>query len=159
MRIRAAGLGDLEQLIALERGIEAAPHWSEVVWRDALTVDPAGAGLARVVYVGEDERGLTGFVVGSCVGDVAELESIGVVETVQRGGVGLRLLRALIAWARDDRQANVLELEVRESNAVAGAFYRAAGFEEQGRRRGYYASPREDAVLLVLPLLQSGDAK
>lgn len=159
MRIRAAAPGDLQELVALERGIAAAPHWSETIWGDALAADESGGGLARVVYVAEDVPGLMGFVVGSCVGDVAELESIGVAEDVQRGGVGRQLLGALVAWARDERQARVLELEVRESNAVARAFYRSAGFEEQGRRRGYYASPREDAVLLVLPLLQSADAK
>ena len=159
MRVRAAELSDLERLIPLEQGIEAAPHWSEAVWRDALAMQDVAGGMARAVYVAEDERELMGFVVGSCVGDVAELESIGVAQEVQRGGVGRRLLTALVAWATDDRQARALELEVRESNAVARRFYLAAGFEPQGRRRGYYASPREDAVLMVLQLLPSANAK
>jgi ribosomal-protein-alanine N-acetyltransferase len=40
-------------------------------------------------------------------------------------------------------------LEVRESNRIAQAFYRASGFIETGRRRGYYADPQEDALLMM----------
>jgi ribosomal-protein-alanine N-acetyltransferase len=43
-------------------------------------------------------------------------------------------------------------LEVRESNQAARAFYASLGFVDDGRRRGYYADPVEDAVLLRLRL-------
>jgi ribosomal-protein-alanine N-acetyltransferase len=38
-------------------------------------------------------------------------------------------------------------LEVRESNAAARTLYENAGFEQTGRRRSYYTSPLEDAIL------------
>jgi len=39
-------------------------------------------------------------------------------------------------------------LEVRESNTRAKAFYRGLGFEEAGRREGYYRQPEEAAVVM-----------
>ena len=41
-----------------------------------------------------------------------------------------------------------LYLEVRESNSAARALYAALGFQQVGRRRGYYQHPSEDALLL-----------
>ena len=41
-----------------------------------------------------------------------------------------------------------LYLEVRESNSAARALYESLGFEQVGRRRGYYQYPSEDALLL-----------
>lgn len=50
--------------------------------------------------------------------------------------------------------AELVFLEVRPSNAPALALYDAAGFNEIGRRRGYYpaAIGREDALVLALDL-------
>jgi ribosomal-protein-alanine N-acetyltransferase len=39
-------------------------------------------------------------------------------------------------------------LEVRESNSAARALYASRGFLAVGRRRGYYRSPVEDALVL-----------
>ena len=41
---------------------------------------------------------------------------------------------------------------VRASNDGGISFYKHIGFRETGRRRDYYAQPKEDAVLLVLKL-------
>ena len=45
-------------------------------------------------------------------------------------------------------------LEVAEDNAAARALYRAAGWNETGRRRGYYPRPGGalDAITLAKPL-------
>jgi ribosomal-protein-alanine N-acetyltransferase len=58
----------------------------------------------------------------------------------------------VLAWAQ--RQgARRMELEVRISNRAAIALYERAGFVQDGRRRGYYRDPEEDAVLMGLPLI------
>ena len=69
----------------------------------------------------------------------------------QRRGLGRRLFHALAA---ELRAAGVTELvlEVRASNRPALGFYRSLGFARTGLRRGYYADPVEDAVLMRLPL-------
>jgi ribosomal-protein-alanine N-acetyltransferase len=45
-----------------------------------------------------------------------------------------------------------MELEVRASSAGAIALYTGLGFVEAGRRPGYYAEPKDDAVLMRLEL-------
>jgi ribosomal-protein-alanine N-acetyltransferase len=57
-----------------------------------------------------------------------------------------------MAWSREREAAQVIELEVRASSMSALALYSSLGFTEQGRRRGYYRDPIEDAVLMSAPL-------
>ena len=49
-----------------------------------------------------------------------------------------------------------LTLEVRPSNAPALALYEALGFRQVGRRKNYYRSPTEDALLLTLNWKEAG---
>jgi ribosomal-protein-alanine N-acetyltransferase len=51
-------------------------------------------------------------------------------------------------------------LEVRPSNRHAIALYEHAGFNEIGRRRGYYPARknREDAIVMALELLPPEDS-
>ena len=46
------------------------------------------------------------------------------------------------------RGIEAVYLEVRDSNQRARQLYRSRGFEEVGRRRGYYRRPVEDAIVL-----------
>jgi ribosomal-protein-alanine acetyltransferase len=109
------------------------------------------------VKLGADrERGsfgsvVVGFAVASVVAPEAELETIAVAREWQRRGVARRLFAELSAELSAAGVQDV-HLEVRESNETAVAFYRVLGFQESGRRRGYYADPVEDAVLLRLRL-------
>jgi len=57
------------------------------------------------------------------------------------------LIDAAIAEA-ESRGAESMFLEVRESNRAARALYASRGFEEISRRRGYYRTPVEDALVL-----------
>lgn len=103
---------------------------------------------ARILGAFERDR-LVGFAMFRVVLDEAELLLIGVVEEARRRGL------AWSVWTESARRLTregVLKvfLEVRESNAAARGFYARAGFLEMGRRRGYYAAPVEDAVILAL---------
>ena len=103
---------------------------------------------------GKDSRttsNLLGFLVARHTEPEWEVENIVVAEPVRRRGLGAQLLRDLITRARG-ASAQVLFLEVRESNHAARAFYRKWGFKETGRRKGYYNGPTEDAILCHLSL-------
>jgi ribosomal-protein-alanine N-acetyltransferase len=63
------------------------------------------------------------------------------------------LLRAGLTALRR-RRVDEVYLEVRESNRSAQALYLSAGFRPVGQRAGYYRNPREDALVLWLPLKQ-----
>ena len=49
-----------------------------------------------------------------------------------------------------ERGGTEVFLEVRASNAVAQSLYAGRGFRTEGRRRGYYRRPDEDALVLRL---------
>jgi ribosomal-protein-alanine N-acetyltransferase len=42
-------------------------------------------------------------------------------------------------------------LEVRSGNASARLLYASLGFDETGRRAGYYHDPEDDAIVLFRP--------
>ena len=50
------------------------------------------------------------------------------------------------------RDVQTVFLEVRSSNEAALELYRALGFAESGRRKGYYADPPEDALVFRIQL-------
>lgn len=95
-----------------------------------------------------------GFVMGQAIAGEAELLTIAVSPQVRRQGLGQSLLAAFLAQARL-RGADRALLEVAAGNTAAIALYRAAGFADAGRRKGYYHHPdgsREDALVLALAL-------
>lgn len=148
--IRSARKADLPQVLALDRSVSEAPHWSEANYRSLLQPS-AGTLQRRALFVATDESDLQGFAAASSLDAEAELESIVVAAGGRRGGVGTRLLEAVLTWARNEG-AHSLMLEVRSRNEAARSFYRARGFRETGVRPMYYSQPAEDAVHLRLDL-------
>ena len=72
----------------------------------------------------------------------------------QHKGLGRRLLRHLLEVAGERRTETVF-LEVRASNKFANSLYQSEGFNEIGRRNGYYPAEnrREDALVFAKSLL------
>ncbi|WP_449385718.1 ribosomal protein S18-alanine N-acetyltransferase [Cellulomonas soli] len=89
-------------------------------------------------------------------GQDAQVMTVGTASTHQGRGVGRLLLDALVARARE-LGAQVVLLEVRVDNEPALRLYAAAGFEQLGRRRGYYQPENVDAWTMRLPLQQADD--
>ncbi|WP_370277681.1 ribosomal protein S18-alanine N-acetyltransferase [Pontibacterium sp.] len=94
---------------------------------------------------------LVGFAVFSTVLDEAELLQIAIAPGQQGKGLAAMLLSQSIDTLQ---QAEIIRfmLEVRASNDVAIRLYKKLGFNEDGRRKGYYPAldGREDAVLMSL---------
>ena len=67
----------------------------------------------------------------------AEVLTLAVDPAQRRRGVARALLERGADWAAD-HGAEMLWLEVAADNAAARGLYAAAGFQEAGRRRGYY---------------------
>ena len=87
--------------------------------------------------------------------DEAEIANLAVEPAARRSGAGRLLLDSALGEAAA-RGVRTVYLEVRESNEAARSLYASRGFDEIGRRRAYYAHPREDALVLRRRLL-SGD--
>lgn len=79
--------------------------------------------------------------------DEAEVTTVAVLPKYRRKGVAKQMISELESYLTARGVCRML-LEVREGNAPARALYASLGFKEYSRRRGYYTSPREDAILM-----------
>ena len=147
MTIRPATLADIPSMLQLDRQSATAAHWTDEQYRQAFQSE----GPPRLLLVAESPLNIVGFLVARLVAPEWELENIVVAPSARRKGLGMRLLGALLAAARETSSSAIF-LEVRESNAAARTLYEKASFEPAGRRKAYYANPVEDAVLYRLPL-------
>lgn len=91
---------------------------------------------------------------GQAIAGEAELLTIAVDPAARRQGQGGYLLQAFIERARLLGSERAF-LEVAADNAPAIHLYTRAGFDQTGRRKGYYHRPdgtREDALVMALML-------
>jgi ribosomal-protein-alanine N-acetyltransferase len=148
--IRRCAPADLERISLIERASFSDP-WSFEAFSAALALRHLRFLVAeetgRAARSGAGEPGLVGYVVALVMGDEGEIADVAVAPAARRRGVGRRLLQRITAEMME-AGVRALYLEVRESNAAARALYGALGFEQVGRRRGYYQHPSEDALLL-----------
>lgn len=141
--VRPMASGDVPAVMELERLGHSHP-WTEAVLEDCFKTNYR----CRVLEVG---GAIQGYTVVSYLADEAHLMNI-CVHPGQRGqGVGALLLSAAIREARREACAQMI-LEVRASNETAARLYLRSGFDEIGRRKGYYPgiSGREDALVMAL---------
>jgi ribosomal-protein-alanine N-acetyltransferase len=142
MTLREATAADVAAVVALEHALFGADAWSEAQVREELTGERRQAWV-----VGEP---VVGYAVTLAVGDVVDLQRIGVHPDHPRQGLARRLLDEAVA-AGKAAQVDRMLLEVSAANTAALAFYAAAGFVEIDRRRRYYRDGT-DAVVMRLPL-------
>lgn len=139
--VRPASAADVAEVAEMERRCYADP-WPAA----AFTSLPENPSVYFAVARGVDGQ-LSGYVVGWHVLDEAELANLAVEPAARRCGVGRLLLDRMLDDAAGRGAARVC-LEVRESNHAARRLYASRGFDEVGRRKKYYRSPDEDAVIL-----------
>ncbi len=101
--------------------------------------------------------GEEGFLFGRVAADEAELLTLAVAPEARRQGIGRRLVEGFVAEAAR-RGARTAFLEVSAGNVAGLTLYRACGFAETGRRRGYYRGPEGavDAVVMGRALESAG---
>lgn len=141
VRIRPLLESDLVQVTAIEQACFATP-WSERTFRNLLRRRDA----VLLSAVCEEER-IAGYAAVWFVGREAELGDLAVAPNDRRRGIGGELVDAVLEEARIRGVVRIF-LEVREGNQSAQGLYRSRGFEIVGRRRGYYAGPKEDALVM-----------
>lgn len=142
--IRPATAADAPAIAALEAELFGGEAWN----LEQVQSEIAGPGRrAWVVGADKDERSyFSGYVVTMTVGDITDLQRVGVAPAARRTGVATELLDVALAAAREDGADRML-LEVAEDNVGALAFYAAHGFTQIDRRPRYY---RHEIAALVL---------
>ncbi len=154
LQLRPMSINDCAQVAQLEAASFAAmPHvaWTRQMFEDELALP------GRSWWVAHDRGTIVGFAGGMLAGDGFEVSDVAVAETRRREGIATRLL-ARLAYDAQMLNAPAISLEVDVDNPAARALYAALGFEERGRRTGYYG-PGRDALIMTaqLPLLAAGD--
>jgi N6-L-threonylcarbamoyladenine synthase len=141
---------DLDRVVTIERGCFAVP------WSRGIFVDEMLRGASRHWVVADSPWGVVGYA-GLMEGDgETHVMNLAVRSDARGLGIGGALLSELLSEARR-RGPGRMTLEFRPSNAPALALYHAAGFDEVGRRPGYYSDSGEDAVVMWTPALESPD--
>lgn len=134
---------DLDDVFSLEQSVYPHP-WSMANFEDSLNSN-------YEAWVLRDRSGdLLGYFLLMAVVDEAHLLNVAVSAEKQGQGLGRFLLNQAVACARGLGMESVL-LEVRPSNTRALEIYERYGFQQIGRRKGYYPAAnqqREDAVVM-----------
>lgn len=140
----------LDALTELERVCFSSP-WT----REGLAAELGNPGA--VFFVAELDGAAVGYAGMNCVLDECYVDNVAVFPQFRRMGVARALMSRLTA-AAETRGASFVSLEARVSNTGAVALYRGLGFEEAGRRPGFYSNPKEDALILTKFLKQSNNS-
>lgn len=137
--------GDLDELMAIEQ-VSFAQPWTRNVMAAELSV-------AHNIHIGARWGHSKGFVVGYLflwlVLDEVQVHTIASHPALRGQGIAQCLLAAGFHGARQ-KGGTWASLEVRPSNWAARRLYDKFGFEQVGRRKNYYSSPKEDALLFNL---------
>jgi ribosomal-protein-alanine N-acetyltransferase len=161
--IRPATLGDVPALVELEELLFGVDAWNAGQLSDELTGPGRRGWVAAGAEPGADDGApapdhegvppnkyvrayLLGYTLTMTVGDIADLQRIGVLPDRQRSGIARALLETATAAARGDGADRIL-LEVSATNTAALAFYAANGFEEIDRRPRYYKDGADAIVM------------
>ncbi|HLX84437.1 MAG TPA: ribosomal protein S18-alanine N-acetyltransferase [Terriglobales bacterium] len=153
--IRNARLSDVPALLEMERQSPGASHWTPEQYNKLIAEGFVFVFVFAVEHasgiVGLTTGLISGFVCAKAVAGEWEIENVVVAPAERRRGIADALIGELIGRARSDA-ASAIFLEVRESNLVARRLYEKHGFRETGRRKAYYTSPLDDAIMYSLKL-------
>ncbi len=142
VHIEAAAVGDVPRVAAIERLAFSDP------WPATAFAGLVGRDHVLFLVVREDAgTPVVGYVVAILAGDEGEIANLAVAPEFRTRGIGGGLVDRILGEL-PRRGVERLYLEVRESNAEARRLYGSRGFEEVGRRPGYYRRPAEDALIL-----------
>jgi ribosomal-protein-alanine N-acetyltransferase len=145
--IRKMTLEDLSAVIELDQMSFSLP-WPERSFRFELTDNPASR-----CWVAEVDGKLVGMIVVWLLVDEAHVATLATHPDFRRRGIAKMLLsHALRKLLAEGARSSFLE--VRVSNLPAQQMYRKFGYQEAGRKRGYYKDNNEDAVLMTLDTLK-----
>lgn len=136
----------LDQVMPIEDASYTHP-WTRGIFEDCLRVGYSA-------WVVSDAQGqVLAYALMTMAAGEAHVLNICVAPAQRRQGLAEFLLRHLIMIARA-ASVTLMLLEVRVSNLGAQQLYAGFGFNQIGRRRGYYPATdgREDALVLALEL-------
>ncbi len=141
------GISDIKAVSEIEKDCFSVP-WSENSLEEELTND-----FARF-YVLNINGETIGYIGAHNVLGEVYITNVAVFKKWQGKGYGKALVNFLLEEMKKEK-AQFATLEVRKSNETAIALYKKTGFSEVGCRKGFYESPKEDALLMTYYLKET----
>lgn len=132
--------GDLDDIVRADR--EELSAWSAKQFISALVQPSAWQFMAR-----GRNRELKGFIFGRSAADEAEILKLLVAVPFRRQGIAVDLLSYSLDYLRQ-KDIKCCYLELRSANKAALHLYEKNGFKISGKRKEYYSSPRDDALIM-----------
>ena len=141
--IRKMTVEDIPAVVALDQLSFSLP-WPERSFRFELTQNTASR-----CWVAEVDGRMVGMIVNWLLVDEVHVATLATHPDFRRQGIAKELLAHSLRYMSGEGAVSSF-LEVRESNTAAREMYRKFGYEDTGRRRGYYKDNNEDAILMTL---------
>lgn len=143
---------DIASILEIEHDSQSEPwtekSFKEEIERESLFVARRAAlDSSACVFCGD----IAGYICFWSVRDEVQILNLAVRRSLRRKGIARKLIEFAIRTGQS-RQANVVTLEVRESNMAARRLYESFGFRITGKRPGYYATQSESAILMELEI-------
>jgi ribosomal protein S18 acetylase RimI-like enzyme len=171
LSIRSLDSRDVKTILTIQSACPEIAQWTNADYERVaqgemsgwISADPAVARRERApgsqpAEVGSPQRpdegflaSVNGFLVARRVATDMEILNFAVRPDARHKGTGAALLQAALDWARTFSAERAI-LEVRSANETALRFYERHQFQIVGRRRNYYTSPTDDALLLTLQI-------
>ena len=130
----------IKDIAKLEKVCFSCP-WSEQTITDAYKTGTR-------FFVAVKNNTVLGYVGISAIIDEGYITNIAVFPEYRKTGVATALLEHLFSFAKQNN-LSFISLEVRESNTPAITLYEKFGFLVEGKRKNFYTSPTEDALIMT----------
>lgn len=138
--IRDMRVQDIPEIMDIEHTSFSSP-WSEIAFQGELRKEYA------VTRVAELRHNIVGYAIANYILNEGHILNLAVHPAHRRQGIATSLIYQLLNILQK-KGCSLLYLEVRVSNAPARLFYEQLEFRVVGKRRSYYQSPVEDALLM-----------
>jgi len=150
LHLRPLRLSDLPAVIPIEQQSFPSPT-QEKSYRYELRENKLAHYQALTVRRADQDELLLGYAGYWLIADEIHIIIIAVDPQWRGWGLGELLLLNMLDLAYE-HVANLVTLEVRESNQVAQDLYKKYAFDIAGRRKHYYRDTGEDALLMTIVL-------
>jgi ribosomal-protein-alanine N-acetyltransferase len=90
---------------------------------------------------------LMGYIILWFIQEEVQISNFALHPDFRRMGVGEAVLRDILDKVTKEGASEIF-LEVRPSNSAARSLYEKLGFQILGKRKNYYQSPNEDALIM-----------
>ena len=138
--IREMRAQDIPEIMDIEHSSFSSP-WSEIAFQGELRKEYA------VTRVAEIRHNIVGYAIANYILNEGHILNLAVHPGHRRQGIATSLIYKLLNILHR-KGCSLLYLEVRVSNAPARLFYENLEFMVVGKRKSYYQSPVEDALLM-----------